>query len=192
MTDDREKKQENLIHLLQANAPIGIGFSGGVDSTFLCAIAAYNHIPMLAVTIQTMFQKPDEVKRAHEIAATLDIPHIVYHLNIRHALFTKENPKDRCYHCKHLLFSTVQKIAYDHQISYIADGSTVDDIPKERPGMKALQQLGVYSPLLETGFTKQDIRALSQKMSLSTWNLRSESCYATRIPYGTSITRERI
>lgn len=187
-----QKKIKRLRHLISAYESVAIGFSGGVDSTFLCAIAAEELNNILAVTIATSFQKPEDIKQAQEIASQLSISHIVKKVPIEHEQFYTENPKNRCYSCKYFIFSIIQNIAETHQISRVFEGTTSDDITYERPGMKALKDLGICSPLLEVNLTKKEIRQISKAMNLPTWNKPSESCLATRIPNGERITPKKL
>lgn len=103
-----------------------------------------------------------------------------------------KNERDRCYHCKYFLFSFLKELAKKNHISYVADGTNFSDMGGYRPGLKALAELGVVSPLREAELTKEEIRTLSKKEDLPTWNKPSFSCLATRFPYGEPITGEKL
>jgi len=189
---DTDLKLEHLIRLLKSLDPIAIGFSGGVDSTFLCALAYKENIKVLAITVHTLFQPQEEIQRAQQLASDLAIPHYVEKIDIQQEPFFKKNPENRCYHCKYLLFLTIKKIAADNKIFNVIDGTNADDQALHRPGTKALQDLGIHSPLKDVGLTKQEIRYLSKNMHIATWNRPPESCLATRIAYETSITMDML
>jgi uncharacterized protein len=102
------------------------------------------------------------------------------------------NPKNRCYHCKHELFEKIQKIAEQEKITAIVEGSNLDDNGDYRPGLTAVAELGIHSPLRSIGFTKEDIRALSRHFGLPTWNKQSFACLSSRFVYGETISREKL
>jgi uncharacterized protein len=104
----------------------------------------------------------------------------------------RENPPDRCYHCKKSLYQKLGDMAGEHGIDVVLDGSNEDDLGDHRPGLRALKDLGISSPLMEAGLTKADIRALSKLADLPTWNKPSRACLASRFPYGSRITEEKL
>ena len=103
-----------------------------------------------------------------------------------------ENPIDRCYRCKRIEFSVITKAAADSGIAHVLDGSNLDDLSDYRPGLRALAELGIHSPLRDVGLRKTDIRALSQKLGLPTWDKPAFACLASRVPYGERITSEKL
>lgn len=168
---------------------LAVAFSGGVDSTFLLAAAKQALLrPVLAITVSSSLIPGIEIKAAEDTASRLCAEHIRIDLGEITDQGLLANPFDRCYICKKIVFSEIIREARKYGISNIADGTNVDDKGDFRPGMKAIVELGVISPLAETGWTKEQIRAQSQKMGLGTWNKPSSPCLATRIPYGTPIT----
>jgi len=167
-----------------------VAFSGGVDSTFLLAVAA----PLLkerclAVTVETLFHEKEEVEDAARRAAAIGARHEILRLDLevsgREAL---ANPPDRCYHCKNIIFSALLARAREEGLAVVVDASHMDDLRQRRPGMKALKELGIRSPLLEAKLSKEEIRELSEHLGVKGARRPSRPCLATRIPYDTVIT----
>lgn len=184
-------KLEKLQNLLKDMKSVLIAFSGGVDSTFLLKVAKDTlGDNVLAVIAESPTYPESEVRFANAMCETFGVKRRV----IETDEFSDENfvtnPKERCYFCKKELFSKLQDIAKKNNIPYVLDGSNYDDKFDYRPGMKAKKELGIRSPLLELGFTKQDIRDHSKELGLPTWDKPSYACLASRIPYGTRITQE--
>lgn len=172
---------------------IAIGFSGGVDSTFLLK-AAQDVLKdkVLAVIAKSPLHPLREFREAMDIVNKWNINYIVINpaeLNIEGF---SANPVNRCYFCKKEIFTKIRKAARDNGIQYIADGSNFDDLSDYRPGMIAIRELQVISPLMDSGLTKDDIRSLSREIGLPTWNKPAFACLATRFPYGQKITAERL
>ena len=165
-----------------------IAFSGGVDSSLLAKVA-YDVLgdSALAITVDSMFVPRKEIKQAKRIARDIGIRHRIIEIPELPADIL-DNDKLRCYKCKKRIFSLLLEVAAQEGMNVLFDGSNVDDLSDYRPGMKALQELGIKSPLLECGFTKQDIRNTSKQLSLSSWNHPSLACLASRIPYDNRIT----
>lgn len=186
-------KLQELQTLLSSYNKVLIAYSGGVDSTFLLK-AAKDALGdnVLAVIGSSPTYPKQELNGAIALCQKLDARCIV----IKTAEFDDKdfisNPTERCYYCKKELFTQLKNIAQKERIDHILDGSNVDDKKDFRPGSKAKQELGVRSPLMELGFSKQEIRDLSKELSLSTWDKPSCACLASRIPYGTTITLELI
>ena len=172
---------------------VAVAFSGGVDSTFL-ARAAHDVLGdrMIAVTLLAIPGSEREVQDAVALCKKEDIPQITIRQDALSIPGFAENPPDRCYICKRSLFSRVIDFAEKQNIRFVAEGTNVDDGADYRPGMRALLELGVRSPLREAGLTKADIRELSRQLGLPTWNKPSAACLASRFAYGETITEEKI
>ena len=188
-----ETKYEQLKSILQDLDSVVIGFSGGVDSTFLLKVAKDTlGDDVLAVTARSSTYPEREFLEAKEYAKNLNAKHeVIVSEELDIEGFSK-NPIDRCYHCKNELFSKIQAVAKEKDYKYVLDGSNLDDVGDYRPGMKAAKELGVRSPLREAEMTKADIRALSQKLNLPTWNKPAFACLSSRFPYGNEITKDKL
>jgi uncharacterized protein len=170
-----------------------VAFSGGTDSTFLLKVALEVLGPrVLAVTARSPFRPAAETHAAGTLANELAAPHLWVETDELAHPNLVDNPPERCYQCKRSVFARLQEIAEERQLEVVVDGSNHDDLGQYRPGLKALQELGVRSPLAEAGLTKDEIRALSRMLGLSTWNQPSQSCLATRFPYGERLTVEKL
>lgn len=186
-----QEKLAQLEKLLDGLGGVLIAYSGGVDSTFLAAVAhRVLGEKMLAVTASSPTYPGEEVEAAQNLAHQLNFPHLLISTQeMEDPAFIANNPH-RCYYCKRELFHQLLDIAAQRGLPWVADGSNVDDLEDYRPGRRAIQELGVVSPLCQVGLTKAEIRALSQEMNLPTWDKPSLACLASRIPYGTLITPE--
>lgn len=191
--DALEQKYQHLQEILTQFGRVAVAFSGGVDSTFLLYAA---HATLgdnaLAVTAVTAALPQREKQSAEDICAQLGVRRLVYPLDVLALPAFQTNPPDRCYHCKKALFQGMLTLAQEAGFPTLVDGSNVDDTGDYRPGMRALTELGIQSPLLAAGLTKGDIRALSHRFHLPTWNQPSAACLASRIPYGEAITEEKL
>jgi len=171
-----------------------VAFSGGVDSTFLLRFA-YDVLGKDGVTafIERGPVYPEsEIKFAKRFASSLGVKVLGFtSRKLDNPNFARNAP-DRCFHCKQDLFGRMRQPARSLGIEFIADGSNADDVNDYRPGAKAKKLYEVCSPLQEAGLTKQDIRALSKQMGLSTWDKPAFACLASRVPYGEAITEERL
>jgi len=188
-----EEKLDRLEFVLEKAGSAAIAFSGGVDSTFLLRVAkdVLNN-RVIAVTVNSPVLSSGELSETVSFARKLGVNHIIVDLDVFDINGFSDNPPDRCYLCKREVFKSIFEAAAKYGISYIADGSNTDDIGDYRPGMAALRELGVKSPLMESGFTKNDIRVMSQKLGLTTWNKPAFACLASRVPYGEKITKEKL
>ena len=185
------QKLDNLRNRLLELGKVAIAYSGGVDSNFLLKVAKDTlGDKVIAVTLHAMMHSEREIEEAINYAKEFEVEHIVVSIdNFKVEKFI-ENNSDRCYHCKREVFKTVKEVASNHNIKHILDGTNLDDLGDFRPGLKALEELNVISPLKECELTKEDIRKLSKEMNLNTYNKPAFACLATRIPYGTKITKE--
>ena len=187
---------ENIDVLKQNLRDMGraiIAFSGGVDSTFLLRTAyevlGQNIIP---VTINSPTYPKREFNQAAEYCKGLGLDHYVIDCSELDNPEFCQNPPERCYICKKDLFGRIKNLAEELKVEYIIDGSNLDDTNDYRPGMKALEELGVKSPLIDARLTKEDIRQLSKEYGLPTWDKPSMACLSSRIPYGQEITRDKL
>lgn len=192
---EMKKRYEKLRAILKEMGSVVIGFSGGVDSTFL-SYTAHDVLgnQALAVTAVSPTLPESEERDARDMAASIGIRHLVVHsTEFSDPEFVK-NPKNRCYICKKIRFTALVNLAKQEGFHWVVDGGNVDDLGDFRPGMKALEEMAdaVRSPMIEAGITKADIRALSQELGLRTWNKQSAACLASRIPYGVELTPQRL
>ena len=193
MEQSRTEKRQKLEQILRDMGGCVIGFSGGVDSTLLFAVAvAALGERALAVTATSETYPERELHEAEALARRLGGRHRVIVSEELDLPGFMQNPVDRCYHCKKELFAKLRAIADDEGIATVVDGSNVDDRGDYRPGRQALAELGVRSPLEEAGFTKEDVRALARQLGLPNWNKPAFACLSSRFPYGTEITREKV
>jgi len=170
-----------------------VAYSGGADSTFLLKVAS-NILGdrAIAVTASSATYTPQELEEARKNTELIGAKHIIVHTNELDDPDFASNPPDRCYYCKKELFTKLFELAQQHSLNYVIDGSTCDDERDFRPGMRAASEFHVRSPLMDAGFTKEEIRALSRDMNLPTWDKPPLPCLSTRFPYGTQITKEKV
>lgn len=188
-----QAKLNKLKDLLSEMGSVLIAYSGGVDSTFLIKVAEQVlGDKALAITADSEVQSLVEMEDAKKIAVELQANHIVVETHEMQNEDYISNPTDRCYYCKSILFTKLKEVAEEKNIPYVLDGSNADDVNDYRPGMIATNELGVRSPLKEVGLTKDEIRALSKEMGIPTWDKPALACLASRIPYGSEITNEKL
>ena len=182
-------KLKKLKTLLKNMRSVLVAYSGGMDSTFLLKVAHDVLGPgALAVTAVSPTYPPDELACARQTAKQFKARHrVMYTDELKDKRFAA-NPANRCYFCKKELFSKLIRMARKNRLNFVVDASNCSDAADIRPGNKAKQELGIRSPLIEAGFTKEDIRAASKRLRLSTWDKPSLACLASRIPYGTKVS----
>jgi len=193
MNNGLKTKREHLISTLKSYGSLLVAYSGGVDSTFLLA-TAHEALKknLVAITATSPLHPVKESQEAKAFAQKLGINHLfVKSREMSQSDFTA-NTKRRCYLCKKYLFKDLLKIAREKNIKYVAHGANVDDLEDFRPGFDAAREMNIMAPMVDAGLTKNDIRTLSKQMNLNTWNKAPMSCLATRIPYGTQITIEKL
>ncbi len=193
MNAELKKKYDNLMEIIRGYGKVAVAFSGGVDSTFLLYAASKAlGDGAVAFTSRSGFVPAREFSEADEYCSQLGARHIIVDTDVLSIPGVADNPRDRCYICKKALFQGFLDAAGKEGIDVVAEGSNVDDEGDYRPGLKAIAELGIKSPLREAGLTKQEIRELSREAGLPTWYKPSFACLASRIPYGERITADKL
>ena len=188
MTLDKSSKLNNILKELDSFV---VAFSGGVDSSFLLHRSyRIRKSSIIAVTIRTPYIPSREIDEATGFSEQHGINHTI--LDLPFPELIRNNPVERCYLCKKSLFTELVAFAREHNYRYVIDGSNADDLGDFRPGMKALKEMGIRSPLLEAGLTKKEIRELSRNEGLKIWDKPAMACLLTRIPYDTEIREEMV
>lgn len=189
------EKLENLRSIIRRAGKIAVAFSGGTDSTFLLKISAdvLGKDKVLAITIASPIRFETEIRNSVQIARDLGIKQIIVEANeLENDDFSK-NDVLRCYHCKYSIFKNLIEIARKNDIDFVADGTNYDDVLNDyRPGLRALEELKISSPLKDAQLTKSEIRNFSREFGLPTWDKQPETCLATRFPYGIRITNDKL
>lgn len=181
-----------LKDFFEENKKVGIAFSGGVDSSYLLYAAKKFGADVKAYYVRSEFQPEFEYNDAMRLASDIGIDVEVIHVDALASEIVRSNPKDRCYYCKNNIFGAIIEAAHKDGYSIICDGTNASDDAGDRPGMRALKEMSVRSPLRECGLTKDMIRDLSREAGLFTWDKPSYACLATRIRTGEEITPEKL
>ncbi len=187
------EKWSCLVEYFKTFESAAVAFSGGVDSTFLLKAAKEalgDQVVAVTVVLNSFPEREREEARA--FCKKEQITQIEYSMNELEIEGFSANPKNRCYLCKKALFTQMMKLTEERGIEILVEGSNLDDEGDYRPGMAAISELGIRSPLREVGFTKTEIRAISEQLGLSTWRKPSFACLSSRFVYGETITREKL
>ncbi|MGI6161628.1 MAG: ATP-dependent sacrificial sulfur transferase LarE [Christensenellales bacterium] len=193
LNKELQAKYDKLIQILKDCGSLLVGYSGGVDSTFL-AKAAYDALGdnAVAITGLSASYSQRELKDARDFAKQIGIKHIELDSN---ELLKEEflrNDTDRCYHCKKALFTEILNMADKLNMAYVAEASNIDDEGDYRPGLSAAAELKIRCPLREAGLTKDEIRLISKELGLPSWDKPAFACLSSRVPYGTRIDAEKL
>ena len=191
--NELHQKFQSLQDYLKSLGGVVIAFSSGVDSTLLLKTA---HDVLgdkaIAVTARSCSFPRRELDEAADFCKQQGIRHIVIDSDELSVEGFAQNPKNRCYLCKRELFTKILNVARENNLPYVAEGSNLDDNGDYRPGLTAVAELGIKSPLREANLTKSDIRQLSKELALPTWNKQSFACLSSRFVYGETITEEKL
>lgn len=182
----------NLTDFFMRHPRTALAFSGGVDSAYLLYAAKKAGADVRAYYVKSAFQPQFELEDAKRLADELEADMKILAVDVLAYREVVDNPADRCYHCKKVIFQTIVEAARADGYPVLLDGTNASDEADDRPGMRALQELSVRSPLRECGLTKEEIRRLSKEACLFTWDKPAYACLATRIPTGEQITKEKL
>ncbi|MEW5735617.1 MAG: ATP-dependent sacrificial sulfur transferase LarE [Thermodesulfobacteriota bacterium] len=188
------EKKERLLSLLKDQGPLCVAFSGGVDSALLCAAAkeALGADRVLAVTVVSLLMAARERETARRVAGELGIAHVEVVQDDLINPGIAANTPERCYFCKKSHLAAIAAAARERGFAALAHGANLDDRGDFRPGLAAAREAGVPAPLAEAGLLKKEIRALAREMGISVWDKPSSACLASRIPFGTPLTKEAL
>ncbi|QWR76699.1 ATP-dependent sacrificial sulfur transferase LarE [Candidatus Magnetomonas plexicatena] len=191
-SDSIDKKYITLVSYLKSLNSVVLAYSGGVDSTFLLKALSDAQISALAVTAKSPSMPIDDFNRCVSMTEKFNIPTRIIETDEMRDERYAANTHERCFYCKSELFGKLTAIAETEGYECVIDGSNADDLSDYRPGFKAKERFMVKSPLIEVGMSKADIRELSQRFGLSTWDKPSSPCLASRLPYGERVTEEAL
>jgi len=185
---------EKLKDIISGYRRVVVAFSGGVDSSLLlkCSVDVLGRENVLAATAVSETYPSSQLEEARNFAASIGVRHVELATEELSIPGFRNNPPDRCYHCKRELYLKLIELAEEEGCDAVFDGSNLDDEGDYRPGMKAIRELGVRSPLLEAGLTKSAIREISRRLGLGTWDKPALACLSSRFPYGQEITEEAL
>ncbi len=193
LAKDLQEKLSKLENYIKELGSLAVGFSGGVDSAFLLTVAAEAlNDKAIAVTAEDASFPEREMKEAKAFCEERRIRQIICVVDPMQDEEYRHNSPDRCYFCKRRIFSELLRAAKENGIEYVAEGSNMDDLGDYRPGLRAVEELSVKSPLREAGLYKADIRMISKAMGLPTWSKPAYACLASRFVYGEEITKEKL
>jgi len=193
LSGELREKLDRLEEIISGMGSVAVGFSGGVDSSLLLVVA-HNVLGdrVMAVTEADASVPERELKETVEFCRDRGIRHVICRFDPLKEEGYRHNGPDRCYFCKRGIFTEIKRIAAENGIACVAEGSNLDDLGDYRPGLKAVEELAVRSPLREAGLTKQDIRLISKALALPTWSKPAYACLASRFVYGEEITEEKL
>lgn len=188
-----ESKEKKLEEYLRGLGSVAVSFSSGVDSTYLLKkakeVLGEN---VIAITVSLNSCPKRELDESIEFCKKENIKQIIINFDELQIEGFADNPKNRCYICKRAIFSKIKEVAKENNIENIVEGSNIDDLGDYRPGLQAIKELDIKSPLEYAGLNKEEIRELSKKLNLPTWDKPSFACLATRFVYGEKITKEKL
>ena len=193
LSKELQEKLTALKEYIRDLGSLAVGFSGGVDSTLMLAVA-HEVLGDKAIAVTTVHAAIPgrELDEAKEFCKEKGIRHFIREFDPFQIEEFRKNGPERCYFCKHGVFSDIKKVADENGIEYIAEGSNMDDLGDYRPGLKAVEELAVTSPLRTANLYKAEIREISKAMSLPTWSKPAYACLASRFVYGEEITEEKL
>lgn len=193
----KDKKQLLIQYLSKLmKEDVAVAFSGGVDSSLLlkmcCDQAKKTGRKVYAITLHTMLHPTSDLEIAKRVAKEAGAIHLVLHVDELNEAGIHFNPVDRCYLCKKCLFQKLKEKAAEYRVTNILEGTNADDLKVYRPGIRAVQELGILSPLAKCDFTKEEVRQLAKEYHISVANRPSTPCMATRFPYGTELSYDKL
>jgi uncharacterized protein len=189
-----DAKYEQCLGAIKALGKVAVACSGGVDSSLLVALAAKALGPenVLAVTVASVLQPADESVSAHRTAKLMGVELVELRPDVLAIDEVASNPKDRCYHCKTAVFTLIRQTAAQRGIEHVLSGDNADDPDDYRPGLRAIAELGICTPLKDASLTKAEIRELSARLELPTATKPSSACLASRVPYGQPLSEAKL